>query len=61
MLTVSGSNLELFPPHYEDTAWRFSFFGDGSAYRTRSTQAEPTESRKLGAGLNLTNLPENKL
>ncbi len=25
---VRGDNLELFPSHYEDTAWRISFFGD---------------------------------
>jgi excinuclease ABC subunit B len=25
---VKGDNLELFPSHYEDTAWRISFFGD---------------------------------
>ena len=25
---VSGDNLEIFPSHYEDTAWRISFFGD---------------------------------
>lgn len=25
---VRGDNLELFPSHYEDTAWRVSFFGD---------------------------------
>ncbi|HET8612464.1 MAG TPA: excinuclease ABC subunit UvrB [Sphingomonas sp.] len=25
---VRGDSLELFPSHYEDTAWRFSFFGD---------------------------------
>jgi excinuclease ABC subunit B len=25
---VRGDNLELFPSHYEDTAWRFTFFGD---------------------------------
>ena len=25
---VKGSNLEIFPSHYEDTAWRVSFFGD---------------------------------
>ena len=25
---VKGDNLELFPSHYEDTAWRVSFFGD---------------------------------
>lgn len=25
---VRGDNLELFPSHLEDTAWRFSFFGD---------------------------------
>jgi excinuclease ABC subunit B len=25
---VRGDNLELFPSHYEDAAWRISFFGD---------------------------------
>ena len=25
---VRGDNLELFPSHYEDTAWRIVFFGD---------------------------------
>ena len=25
---VKGDNLEIFPSHYEDTAWRVSFFGD---------------------------------
>ena len=25
---VRGDNLELFPSHYEDTAWRITFFGD---------------------------------
>jgi excinuclease ABC subunit B len=25
---VCGDNLEIFPSHYEDTAWRVSFFGD---------------------------------
>ena len=25
---VKGDNLELFPSHYEDAAWRISFFGD---------------------------------
>jgi excinuclease ABC subunit B len=25
---VRGDNLEVFPSHYEDTAWRISFFGD---------------------------------
>jgi excinuclease ABC subunit B len=25
---VRGDNLELFPSHYEDMAWRVSFFGD---------------------------------
>ena len=23
-----GDNLEIFPSHYEDSAWRISFFGD---------------------------------
>jgi excinuclease ABC subunit B len=25
---VKGDNLEIFPSHYEDQAWRISFFGD---------------------------------
>ena len=25
---VRGDNLEIFPSHYEDTAWRIAFFGD---------------------------------
>ncbi|WP_062786942.1 excinuclease ABC subunit UvrB [Novosphingobium capsulatum] len=25
---VRGDNLEIFPSHYEDTAWRVTFFGD---------------------------------
>ncbi|MCR9220615.1 MAG: excinuclease ABC subunit UvrB [Alphaproteobacteria bacterium] len=25
---VRGDTVEVFPAHYEDTAWRFSFFGD---------------------------------
>src|SRR3546814_3135507 len=25
---VRGDTIELFPSHYEDTAWRFTFFGD---------------------------------
>ena len=25
---VKGDTLEIFPSHYEDTAWRVSFFGD---------------------------------
>jgi excinuclease ABC subunit B len=28
MFRVRGDNLELFPSHYEDMAWRVSFFGD---------------------------------
>src|SRR3546814_9058922 len=25
---VRGDTIELFPSHYEDTAWRITFFGD---------------------------------
>jgi len=25
---VRGDNLEIFPSHYEDMAWRINFFGD---------------------------------
>jgi excinuclease ABC subunit B len=28
MFRVRGDNLEIFPSHYEDMAWRVSFFGD---------------------------------
>jgi excinuclease ABC subunit B len=28
MFRVRGDNLEIFPSHYEDMAWRISFFGD---------------------------------
>ncbi|TXG83162.1 MAG: excinuclease ABC subunit UvrB [Sphingomonadales bacterium] len=28
MFRVRGDTVELFPAHYEDAAWRFSFFGD---------------------------------
>jgi excinuclease ABC subunit B len=28
MFRVRGDSLEIFPSHYEDTAWRISFFGD---------------------------------
>src|SRR3546814_1758448 len=28
---VKGDNLEIFPSHSEDTAWRVSFFGDDIA------------------------------
>jgi excinuclease ABC subunit B len=28
MFRVRGDNIELFPAHQEDRAWRFSFFGD---------------------------------
>jgi len=25
---VRGDTIEIFPAHYDDTAWRFDFFGD---------------------------------
>jgi excinuclease ABC subunit B len=28
MFRVRGDSLDLFPAHYEDTAWRITFFGD---------------------------------
>src|SRR5690349_18304908 len=28
MFRVRGDNLEIFPSHYEDMAWRVTFFGD---------------------------------
>ncbi len=28
MFRVRGDNLEIYPSHYEDMAWRISFFGD---------------------------------
>jgi excinuclease ABC subunit B len=28
MFRVRGDNIDIFPAHYEDTAWRIGFFGD---------------------------------
>lgn len=41
---VRGDNLELFPSHYEDTAWRFSFFGDEIE---EITEFDPLTGRKV--------------
>jgi excinuclease ABC subunit B len=43
---VRGDNLEIFPAHYEDRAWRVSFFGDeveGIA------EFDPLTGKKVGA------------
>ncbi len=44
---VRGDNLELFPSHYEDTAWRIAFFGDEIE---SITEFDPLTGKKI-AGL----------
>ncbi len=44
---VRGDNLELFPSHYEDMAWRISFFGDEIE---EIAEFDPLTGKK-GAGL----------
>ena len=41
---VKGDNLELFPSHYEDTAWRISFFGDEVE---QITEFDPLTGKKV--------------
>ncbi|HEY0269461.1 MAG TPA: excinuclease ABC subunit UvrB, partial [Sphingomonas sp.] len=41
---VRGDNLELFPSHYEDTAWRIAFFGDEIE---SITEFDPLTGRKI--------------
>ena len=41
---VRGDNLELFPSHYEDTAWRISFFGDDIE---EITEFDPLTGKKV--------------
>src|SRR3546814_273029 len=41
---VRGDNLEIFPSHYEDTAWRISFFGDEIE---EITEFDPLTGRKI--------------
>ena len=45
---VRGDNLEIFPSHYEDMAWRISFFGDDIE---EITEFDPLTG-KSGAKLN---------
>jgi excinuclease ABC subunit B len=45
---VKGDNLEIFPSHYEDTAWRVSFFGDDIE---EITEFDPLTGKKV-ANLN---------
>lgn len=45
---VRGDNLEIFPSHYEDTAWRISFFGDDVE---EITEFDPLTGKKV-ANLN---------
>ncbi|MDF0487679.1 excinuclease ABC subunit UvrB [Sphingomonas sp. H39-1-10] len=41
---VKGDNLEIFPSHYEDTAWRISFFGDDIE---EITEFDPLTGKKV--------------
>ncbi len=35
---VRGDTIEMFPAHYEDRAWRISFFGDEMERSPSSTR-----------------------
>ncbi|MES2097628.1 MAG: excinuclease ABC subunit UvrB [Pseudomonadota bacterium] len=41
---VKGDTLEIFPSHYEDTAWRVSFFGDDIE---EITEFDPLTGKKV--------------
>jgi excinuclease ABC subunit B len=41
---VRGDSLEIFPSHYEDTAWRISFFGDDIE---EITEFDPLTGKKV--------------
>ncbi|QIG81333.1 excinuclease ABC subunit UvrB [Stakelama tenebrarum] len=43
---VRGDNLEIFPSHYEDTAWRVSFFGDDIE---EITEFDPLTGKKVAS------------
>ena len=43
---VRGDSLELFPSHYEDSAWRISFFGDEIEL---ITEFDPLTGQKIAA------------
>jgi excinuclease ABC subunit B len=43
---VRGDNLEIFPSHYEDTAWRISFFGDDIE---EITEFDPLTGKKIAS------------
>jgi len=43
---VRGDNLEIFPSHYEDSAWRISFFGDEIE---EITEFDPLTGKKSAA------------
>ncbi len=44
---VRGDNLEIFPSHYEDTAWRVSFFGDEA--RGDHVEFDPLTGKKAAS------------
>jgi excinuclease ABC subunit B len=43
---VRGDSLEIFPSHYEDTAWRVSFFGDEIE---EITEFDPLTGKKVAS------------
>ena len=43
---VKGDNLEIFPSHYEDSAWRVSFFGDEIE---EITEFDPLTGKKVAS------------
>ncbi|MFW2831301.1 excinuclease ABC subunit UvrB [Sphingomonas sp. ID0503] len=46
---VKGDNLEIFPSHYEDSAWRVSFFGDEIEQITEFDPLTGKTSANLGS------------
>jgi excinuclease ABC subunit B len=47
---VRGDSLEIFPSHYEDMAWRISFFGDDDRGDQRVRPADRHEGREPRRG-----------
>ncbi len=43
---VKGDTLEIFPSHYEDSAWRISFFGDDIE---EITEFDPLTGKKVAS------------
>ncbi len=53
---VQGDTLDIFPAHYEDRAWRISFFGDEIAY---SYECDSRTGKKTASLQKVTVYPAN--